>query len=84
MTTISKTCNNAFNLLRGTAAETSGGLFIVLPYDQAAAYCKEIQEKEGYPAWIIGVVEKGDRTARIVDSPRVIEVPAQDTDGELW
>ena len=26
-------------------------------------------------AWIIGIVEKGDRRARIIDKPRIIEVP---------
>lgn len=84
MATISTTCNNAFGLLQGTSAETSGGLLVVLPHEQAAAYCKDIQEQEGYQAWIIGVVEKGDRTAKIIDKPRIIEVPAKDTDGELW
>ena len=29
MATISKTCNNAFGLLQGTSAETSGGLLVV-------------------------------------------------------
>ena len=45
---------------------------------------QEIEAQEGYQAWIIGVVEKGNRTARIIDKPRVIEVPARDRDGELW
>lgn len=75
---------NAFNLVGGTSAETSGGLLIALPREQAAAYCKEIQAIEGYQAWIIGIVEKGNRTAKIIDKPRIIEVPAKDTDGELW
>lgn len=51
---------------------------------QAAAYCKDIEKQEGYQAWIIGIVEKGLRTARIIDKPRVIEVPAKEKDGELW
>lgn len=83
MAKISVTCNNAFGLLRGTSAETSGGLLVALPANQAAEFCRDIQEKEGYPAWIIGVVEKGDRTAKLADQPKVIEVPAIDTDGEL-
>ena len=29
--------------------------------EQAAAYCKDIQKVEGYQAWIIGIVEKGNR-----------------------
>lgn len=84
MTTISQSCGINFGLLQGTSAETSGGLFIVLPREQAAAYCKEIQAEEGYQAWIIGVVEKGDRTARIIEKPHIIEVPSQDTDNSLW
>ncbi|CAG2121253.1 unnamed protein product, partial [Medioppia subpectinata] len=50
----------------------------------AAAYCKDIEKQEGYQAWIIGIVEKGNRSARIIDKPRVIEVPAKEKDGELW
>ena len=84
MAAISKSGGNMFGLLQGTSAETSGGLLIALPREQAAAYCKDIQSQEGFQAWIIGIVEKGTRTARIIDKPRIIEVPAKDTDGELW
>ena len=84
MASISQSSGITFGLLQGTSAETSGGLFIVLPHEQAAAFCKELQAEEGYPAWIIGVVEKGDRTARIVEKPRIIEVPSEDTENELW
>jgi len=72
-------------LFQGHSAETSGGLLICLPREQAAAYCKDIEKQEGYQAWIIGIVEKGNRTARIIDKPRVIEVPAKEKEGgELW
>lgn len=76
MATISKAGPNGnwFGLLAGTSAETSGGLLIALPREQAAAFCQDIEKTEGYPAWIIGIVEKGDRTARIIDKPRVIDV----------
>lgn len=84
MAAISKSCNNMFNLVQGTSAETSGGLLVALPREQAAAYCKDIQNQEGFQAWIIGIVEKGNRTARIIDKPRIIEVPAKETEGELW
>lgn len=80
MTTISQHCGINFGLLQGTSAETSGGLLIVLPREQAAAYCKEIQEIEGYSAWIIGVVERGPRTAYIVDKPRIIEIPTSENE----
>ena len=39
----------------------SGGLIIALPREQAAAFCKDIEKQEGYQAWIIGIVEKGNR-----------------------
>ena len=84
MSAITKACGNAFGLIQGTSAETSGGLLVALPREQAAAFCKEIFNQEGYQAWIIGIVEKGNKTARIIDKPRIIEVPAKDTDGELW
>ena len=84
MAAINNSCNNLFGLLQGTSAETSGGLLVVLPGEHAAAYCKAIQAQEDYQAWIIGVVEKGDRTAKIVDKPRIIEVPEKDTEGEVW
>lgn len=29
---------------------------------------------DGQQAWIIGIVEKGSRCARIIDKPRIIEV----------
>lgn len=71
---IAKTCGNLFGLLQGTSAETSGGLLICIPREQAAKYCSEIKKVEGHHAWIIGVVEKGPKQARIIDRPRVIEV----------
>jgi selenide,water dikinase len=44
-----------FNLVEGFSAETSGGLFIMLPSEEAAiSFCKEIEEIDGYPAWIVG------------------------------
>lgn len=84
MAAISKACGNMFGLVQGTSAETSGGLLVALPREQAAAYCKDIQNQEGFQAWIIGIVEKGNKTAKIIDKPRIIEVPAKDTAGELW
>ena len=62
----------------------TGGLLIALPREQAAAFCKDIEKQEGYQSWIIGIVEKGNRSARIIDKPRVIEVPAKEREGELW
>lgn len=84
MAAVARACGNMFQLLQGHSAETSGGLLICLPREQAAAFCKDVEKQEGYPAWIVGIVEKGQRTARIIDKPRVIEVPAKEKEGELW
>lgn len=68
-----------FSLLQGFSAETSGGLLVCLPASQAELFCKELQELDGQPAWIVGKVVKSDKdrslnTAMIVDSPTFIEV----------
>jgi len=48
-----------FHLLEGFSAETSGGLFIMLPSEEAAIqYCREIEEIDGFPSWIVGRVVK--------------------------
>ncbi|XP_011789680.1 PREDICTED: selenide, water dikinase 1 [Colobus angolensis palliatus] len=80
MAAVSKACGNMFGLMHGTCPETSGGLLICLPREQAARFCAEIKSPkygEGHQAWIIGIVEKGNRTARIIDKPRIIEVAPQ-------
>lgn len=81
---ISKNLAQDFPLSQGTCPEMSGGLLIALPREKAATFCKEIEKQEGYPAWIIGIVEKGQRTARVIDKPRLIEVPAKDNPEALW
>lgn len=51
---------------------------MVLPRAQAARFCAELKapgRAEGLQAWIVGVVEKGPRGARVIDKPRLIEVP---------
>ncbi|KAK2086668.1 Selenide, water dikinase 2 [Saguinus oedipus] len=76
MAAVSK-ASGRFGLLRGTSAETSWGLLICLPREQAARFCSEIRSskyEEGHQAWMVGIVKKGNRTARIIDKPRVIEV----------
>lgn len=68
-----------FSLMKGYSAETSGGLFIGLPADKAEAFCQELEELDGHPAWIVGRVLKSDKdrshnSSYIVDNPTVIEV----------
>jgi len=66
-----------FDLMNGKAAETSGGLFVCLPQENAESFCKEIESLDGYPAWIIGNVLKAEdetvrNTCKILPDPIVI------------
>jgi selenide,water dikinase len=65
-----------FRLLEGYSAETSGGLLICMTPQDAEAYVKEIQEREGLPAWIVGMVsmEEGGRKAVLEEGYKIIEV----------
>ena len=64
-----------FGLLKGTSAETSGGLLICMPPDQAQAYMDALKAADDADAWIIGdVVEDPDRKAVLVDGFKVLEV----------
>lgn len=68
-------------LLSSSSSHPSGGLLVSLPREQAAKFCAEMKSPSAGGqgsvggAWIIGIVEKGDRRARIIDKPRIIEVP---------
>jgi len=80
---VAKACGMQ-SIFQGVSPETSGGLLIALPREQAVAFCKEIEKVDGFPAWIIGIVERGDRTARITENPRIIDVPAKDSPDQMW
>jgi selenide, water dikinase len=59
-------------------------LLVILSADKAEEFCADLQQIDGRPAWIIGSVESGDRSARIVDEPSVIEIPEVERENELW
>jgi len=68
-----------WNLMDGLSAETSGGLFVCLSKESAESFCKEIEEIDGCPAWIIGNVVHSDldrshNTCTILDNPTVIPI----------
>lgn len=66
---------NTYRLLQGLSAETSGGLLIALPPSAVDAFLSECLELSGRPAWVVGRVVPGDRTASIVaGGAAVIEV----------
>jgi len=64
-----------FRLLKGYSAETSGGLMICIPEEDAIAYCKELEELDGEPSWIIGkVVSDVNRKANITNDVKILDV----------
>jgi len=74
MTEVYKHCGINFKLLDGYSAETSGGLFICLPKDKAEDFCREIEQLDGEPAWIIGDVVKGQKNCVIDGNVKILEV----------
>jgi selenide,water dikinase len=64
-----------FRLLTGYSAETSGGLMVCIAEENAQAFCKELEEVDGCPTWIIGrVVKSKDRKSRITDDVKILSV----------
>eukprot|EP01006_Ploeotia_vitrea_P035153 TRINITY_DN65842_c6_g5_i13.p1 TRINITY_DN65842_c6_g5~~TRINITY_DN65842_c6_g5_i13.p1 ORF type:complete len:329 (-),score=203.93 TRINITY_DN65842_c6_g5_i13:246-1232(-) len=66
-----------FRLLQGYSSETSGGLLIAMAKEHAEAYCAEMEEREGWPCYVVGdvVARRGDKNeARVIDEPKVVQV----------
>eukprot|EP00753_Platysulcus_tardus_P014111 PLAT4066.1.p1 GENE.PLAT4066.1~~PLAT4066.1.p1 ORF type:complete len:308 (+),score=136.44 PLAT4066.1:261-1184(+) len=65
-----------FRLLQGFSAETSGGLLICLPAEQAEPFCAAFEAAAGHPAWIVGDVIDGSNDAMLVSEEelKVVEV----------
>lgn len=74
MVGIARTMGNMFQLLQGYSAETSGGLLMAMSPEGAGRLQEEVLQEEGQQAWVIGTVQAGTGTARIVDNPAIIEV----------
>lgn len=47
---------NIFKLMQGLSAETSGGLLVALPAENAQVFVDELAALDGQPAWIVGRV----------------------------
>jgi len=66
-----------FRFSQGFSAETSGGLLIAVPAEFAQDFCRELEELENEPAFIIGSVTQTtdpENSAFIVPNPKIIEV----------
>lgn len=74
MRAVSDACGINFQLMQGYSAETSGGLLVCLPKDQAPCYISELKQLDGSDSWIIGYVIEGNRSASLAKDLRVIEV----------
>ncbi|XP_017151016.1 inactive selenide, water dikinase-like protein [Drosophila miranda] len=61
-------------LRRGLSHETSGGLLICMPREDAASFCQLLEAQDGHPAWIIGTVQSGIRNATVSKDAQIIEV----------
>eukprot|EP00160_Parvularia_atlantis_P015538 Unigene4476_Nuclearia_a/m.13685 Unigene4476_Nuclearia_a/g.13685 ORF Unigene4476_Nuclearia_a/g.13685 Unigene4476_Nuclearia_a/m.13685 type:complete len:311 (+) Unigene4476_Nuclearia_a:160-1092(+) len=64
----------SFKLLDGLGPETSGGLLVALTREDAELFMSAIREQDGCPAWIVGDVVNGSRTAELAPDCRVVEV----------
>ncbi|VDD89251.1 unnamed protein product [Enterobius vermicularis] len=78
---ISRKMGNGFRLYDGRAAETSGGLLIVVEEKDAEPLCKELEKLDGFPAWIIGTVAErtgdGDTYAEFSKNLEIFTVPSR-------
>eukprot|EP01120_Amphizonella_sp_Union-15-10_P009185 TRINITY_DN3436_c0_g1_i2.p1 TRINITY_DN3436_c0_g1~~TRINITY_DN3436_c0_g1_i2.p1 ORF type:complete len:309 (-),score=46.67 TRINITY_DN3436_c0_g1_i2:169-1095(-) len=68
-----------FKLVLGYSAETSGGLLLCLPSSNALSFCRELEDLDGSPSYIVGtVIPRQDNNrgnlASIVSSPLIISV----------
>lgn len=73
------TIATGFKFNEGLSAETSGGLFICLPPDQAQPFIDEIQRIDGCPAWIVAecVPRQGEKNvARLLPNFKILDVEA--------
>lgn len=69
-----------FHLKEGYSAETSGGLLVLLPEENAQDFIDNIEEEDGWPAWVIGKVVDANqhnlksKAASIANDVAVVEV----------
>jgi selenide,water dikinase len=68
-----------FKFNEGFSAETSGGLFVCLPPENAQPFIDEIQKLDGWPAWIVAecVPRQGEQNvARLSPNLKIIDIEA--------
>ncbi|CAA9996526.1 unnamed protein product [Nesidiocoris tenuis] len=73
MAAVERSIGDRFGLLSGKGIETSGGLLISLPQEEAPMFCRSIKDIDGFDAWIVGEVIEGDRTAFLDKNVELVE-----------
>lgn len=73
MTKIDKKAAN-FKLKEGLSAETSGGLLIILPKENALNFIEELKEKYDEDCWIIGDVVEGSNKAFLSKEVKYLDI----------
>lgn len=61
-------------LLSGRSVETSGGLLICVPAENALKFCSEFYELTQKSCYIIGDVVEGNGTVELISNPTIISV----------
>lgn len=61
-------------LFGGLAVETSGGLLLAIPGENAQKFMEEYEILTGFRAWIVGQVVEGTKTAKMVENVKIIDV----------
>lgn len=70
---MSEILNRQQKMMNGRMVETSGGLLIALPAENAENYCKDFAEMSGDECWIVGRVVSGSKKV-ILENIEIIEV----------
>lgn len=63
-----------FKLLEGLAAETSGGLMIVMSKNVADRFQDQLKTKHDIDSWIIGRVENGSKITKLEEKMNILEL----------
>eukprot|EP00826_Nyctotherus_ovalis_P050513 TRINITY_DN6191_c0_g1_i30.p1 TRINITY_DN6191_c0_g1~~TRINITY_DN6191_c0_g1_i30.p1 ORF type:complete len:141 (+),score=52.09 TRINITY_DN6191_c0_g1_i30:230-652(+) len=63
-----------YKLTEGFAAETSGGILMIVPSESVDQLLKDFKQMESKEAWIVGEVMKGEKKAYIEKDFKTIEV----------
>ncbi|VDL76510.1 unnamed protein product [Nippostrongylus brasiliensis] len=71
---------NGFNLFGGTSAETSGGLLVALSPENVEGFLRDIEQLDGFPAWVVGRVEalNGEENHAVIhENYKITSVPSK-------